>query len=74
MERAWQQATKQDGWIELSAFGVAIRKLAPTFSARAYGHAQLKGLLKAHADYFELRQRNDSQCDVRLRAQPRRTP
>ncbi|WP_165360808.1 NYN domain-containing protein [Candidatus Chloroploca sp. Khr17] len=67
LERAWQQAPKQDGWLDLSAFGLAIRKLAPTFSARAHGHAQLKGVLKAHAKRFELRQRSNGHWEVRLR-------
>lgn len=63
---ALRQALPQGGWLGLSAFGIQLRRIDPSFSARAHGHAQLKGLLKAHPDLFELRQRGTSQCDIRL--------
>lgn len=69
--RAWQAGAKQGGWLPLSTFGVQLRLLEPAFEARAYGHAQLKSLIQAHADLFELRERVHGPWDVRLRSPAR---
>ncbi|RRR70388.1 MAG: NYN domain-containing protein [Candidatus Viridilinea halotolerans] len=65
--RAWQQATKNDGWLNLSTFGMEIRKIAPSFSVTVYGYNKLKEVLQAHADRFELRQQHAGQWEARLR-------
>lgn len=47
----------EDGWVHLGALGQNLSKLRPDFDSRLYGYAKLSGLIKAHAQRFELDER-----------------
>ena len=50
----------EDGWVHLGALGQNLSKLRPDFDSRLYGYAKLSGLIKAHAQRFELDERGAS--------------
>lgn len=43
-----------DGWVNLSALGLALRKVQPGFQPNQYGHANLSKLLNSVSDLVEI--------------------
>ncbi len=57
-KNAFDLAVGEDGWAGLSQLGNKLRQLNPAFDPRTYGHSQLLLLIKAHPEWFELRQQS----------------
>ena len=57
-KKAFDLAVGEDGWAGLSQLGNKLRQLDPAFDPRTYGHSQLLLLIKAHPEWFELRQQS----------------
>ena len=55
--RALDQASDDDGWAHLGAFGSYLSKLQPDFDARLYGYKKLSDLIRARKDLFEVANR-----------------
>jgi hypothetical protein len=55
--RALDQASDEEGWAQLSAFGSYLTKLQPDFDARLYGFRKLSDLVRARKDMFEVEDR-----------------
>jgi hypothetical protein len=70
---AYQEAAqgKQTEWVLISRLGQGLKKLAPNFTIKSYGHKDLSSLVMARADLFENRRQNSKgkQLEVRLRKQ-----
>ena len=56
--RALEQASDDEGWAQLGAFGSYLTKLQPDFDARLYGFRKLSELILAHQDIFEVKDRS----------------
>ncbi|OQY48291.1 MAG: hypothetical protein B6242_02730 [Anaerolineaceae bacterium 4572_78] len=52
---AFDMAVDEDEWVHVSTLGLFLRQVDPGFDPRSYGFKQLSRLLKASADYFELK-------------------
>lgn len=55
--RALDQASDDEGWAHLSAFGNYLTKLQPDFDPRLYGFKKLSELVRARRDIFEVEDR-----------------
>ena len=65
---AFDQATQDNGWAQLSVIGSKLRQLDPAFDSRTYGFSTLSGLINAHPEVFEVRRHKVSgQPVVRLK-------
>ena len=48
-------AVQEDGWAFLGTVGGHLHRLDPGFDSRTYGHKQLRQLINAYKDTFEVR-------------------
>ena len=55
LKEAFEMALGDDVWVHLSAVGNCLLQLDPSFDSRSYGYKQLSLLVKAHSDFFELK-------------------
>jgi hypothetical protein len=56
---AFEMAVQEDGWANLGRLGFYLRQLDPSFDPRTYGFKQLSQLIKSHANFFELKFRDE---------------
>lgn len=59
LKQGFDMAVREDGWALLSALGLYLRQLDPSFDPRTYGFKQLSQLIKAYHDIFELKETRD---------------
>lgn len=52
-----ESSDDEDGWVALAVVGSNITKLRTDFDPRLYGFKKLSELIKAHAQHFELQER-----------------
>jgi uncharacterized LabA/DUF88 family protein len=50
LQRAFDIAAQDDGWVHLGALGEALHRLEPSFDSRTYGHKTLSQLVKSLPD------------------------
>lgn len=55
--QALEQASDDDGWANLGAFGSYLSKLQPDFDARLYGFKKLSDLVKSKSHVFTVEER-----------------
>jgi hypothetical protein len=55
--RALDQASDDEGWAHLGAFGSYLTKLQPDFDPRLYGFRKLSDLVRSHHELFEVKDR-----------------
>jgi uncharacterized LabA/DUF88 family protein len=61
LRKAVEDSTKEDGWASLSAVGVALQKIDPSFDSRNYGVKKLSELVKRQSAYLEVRERRSGE-------------
>ncbi len=59
-ETAFDQASQDNGWAQLSTVGTKLRQLDPAFDSRTFGFRTLSQLVNAHPEIFEVRRKKGS--------------
>ena len=59
-ETAFDQASQDNGWAQLSTVGTKLRQLDPAFDSRSFGYRTLSQLVNAHTEIFEVRRKKGS--------------
>jgi uncharacterized LabA/DUF88 family protein len=59
-ETAFDQASQDNGWAQLSTVGTKLRQLDPAFDSRSFGYRTLSQLVNAKPDIFEVRRKKGS--------------
>lgn len=65
-EAVKQSKPADDGWVQISFLGAALRRVNPDFSAKSYGSSQLAKLL-ASLNFVEMRDHAKNGLQMRLR-------
>jgi hypothetical protein len=55
--KAVEEASSDDGWANLAAFGSYLNRVQPDFDPRDYGYEKLSALVKARKNIFEIEER-----------------
>lgn len=60
IQRAFDIAPSEDGWVNLGGFGSTLKSLDPNFTSRSYGYKNLSLLVNSRTDLLEVRGKKKS--------------